>query len=168
MVAQTHPDKKLPALYVLDSIVKNVGSPYTIFLGHDLYRTFMDAYTAVNEPVRRKLDEMLKTWKEPVPGSIETRSVFPIENIRPIENALIKARTAAVQQQQEQMRRQHELLTRGRPTATPPTGWRNTATPPMTITRYPPPPGYIPPPQSNGAAPVGSRLTLCPILLPIG
>ena len=134
--------------------MKNVGSPYTIFLGHDLYRTFMDAYTAVNEPVRRKLDEMLKTWKEPVPGSIETRSVFPIENIRPIENALIKARTAAVQQQQEQMRRQHELLTRGRPTATPPTGWRSTATPPTAINRYPPPHGYVPSVPLNGAQPV--------------
>ena len=114
----------------------------------------MDAYTAVSEPVRRKLDEMLKTWKEPVPGSIETRPVFPLETIRPIENALIKARTAAIQQQTEQMRRQHELLNRGRPTATPPTGWRNTGTPPMVITRYPPPTGYVAPTQVNGAVPV--------------
>ncbi|GAB1193152.1 hypothetical protein APSETT444_002355 [Aspergillus pseudonomiae] len=118
-IRTTPPAQKLPALYVVDSIVKNVGTPYTLFLGRNMYQTFMNAYTLVDSPTRRKLDEMLKTWKEPVPGSLDTRPVFPPEVTRGIESALIKARTAALQQQQA--RSQQEVLTRGRadPRSTP-------------------------------------------------
>lgn len=101
----------------------------------------MNAYSLVNNQVRRKLDEMLKTWKEPVPGSLDPRPVFPAETIRPIENALIKARTAAVQaQQQQQSRAQQEMMARGRPMATPNPQWRNTPTPPQARSPYYPPP----------------------------
>ncbi|KAJ0423839.1 hypothetical protein BJY00DRAFT_277523 [Aspergillus carlsbadensis] len=130
----TPPAQKLPALYVADSIVKNVGTPYTLFLGRNLYQTFMNAYTLVDSQTRRKLDEMLKTWKEPVPGSLDTRPVFPLEITRSIENALIKARTAALQQQQA--RGQQDVYSRGR-VGTPP-GWPNTSTPPQNAARYPP------------------------------
>ncbi|KAA6409587.1 MAG: mRNA cleavage factor complex component Pcf11 [Lasallia pustulata] len=133
------PDRKLPALYVLDSVVKNVGTPYTLFLGRNLYQTFMDAYSLVNSQIRKKLDEMLKTWKEPVPGSLETRPVFPVEITRPIENALIKAKTMAVQQQQQQARGQLEMFNRNRSMATPNGSFRNTPTPPQNNARYPPP-----------------------------
>lgn len=106
----------------------------------------MNAYSLVNNQVRRKLDEMLKTWKEPVPGSLDPRPVFPAETIRPIENALIKARTAAVQaQQQQQSRAQQETMARGRPMATPNPQWRNTPTPPQARG-----PSYPPPQQMYG------------------
>ncbi|KAL2824702.1 hypothetical protein BJY01DRAFT_230397 [Aspergillus pseudoustus] len=130
----TPPAQKLPALYVVDSIVKNVGTPYTLFLGRNMYQTFMNAYTLVDSQTRRKLDEMLKTWKEPVPGSLDTRPVFPPDVTRSIENALIKARTAALQQQQA--RGQPDVYSRGR-VGTPP-GWSNTPTPPQNASRYPP------------------------------
>ncbi|KAL2825429.1 hypothetical protein BDW59DRAFT_146201 [Aspergillus cavernicola] len=133
-IRATPPAQKLPALYVVDSIVKNVGTPYTLFLGRNLYQTFMNAYTLVDSQTRRKLDEMLKTWKEPVPGSLDTRPVFPPDITRSIENALIKARTAALQQQQA--RGQPDVFNRGR-VATPP-GWTNTPTPPQNAARYPP------------------------------
>ncbi|PLB39205.1 putative mRNA cleavage factor complex component Pcf11 [Aspergillus candidus] len=133
-IRTTPPAQKLPALYVVDSIVKNVGTPYTLFLGRNMYQTFMNAYTLVDSQTRRKLDEMLKTWKEPVPGSLDTRPVFPPDITRSIESALIKARTAALQQQQA--RGQQEVLGRGR-VGTPP-GWGNTPTPPQGIPRHPP------------------------------
>ncbi len=95
--------------------MKNVGTPYTLFFGRKLYQTFMDAYASVDNTTRRKMDEMLKTWKEPVPGSIDPRPVFPPEVVRPIENALIKARTNALQAQQEHARGQQQILGRGRP-----------------------------------------------------
>jgi len=79
----------------------------------------MEAYALVDNNTRRKMDEMLKTWKEPVPGSIDTRPVFPPEVTRPIENALIKARTSAVQAQQEQLRSQQQFMGRGRPSGSP-------------------------------------------------
>ncbi|KAL7623854.1 mRNA 3' end processing factor [Parahypoxylon ruwenzoriense] len=130
-IKRVAPHKKLPALYLLDSIVKNVGTPYTLFFGRKLYQTFMDAYASVDPGTRRKMDEMLKTWKEPIPGSIDTRPVFPPDVVRPIENALIKARTNALQAQQEQMRSQQQLLGRGRPLAQG-MPYRETPTPPGT------------------------------------
>ncbi|KAK2755685.1 hypothetical protein FQN54_005834 [Arachnomyces sp. PD_36] len=133
-IRTTPPAQKLPALYVVDSVVKNVGTPYTLFLGRNLYQTFMNAYTLVDSQTRKKLDEMLKTWKEPVPGSLDTRPVFPAEITRSIENALIKARTAALQQQQT---RPQEKLGRARGTATPPGPWRNTPTPPQAAPHHP-------------------------------
>ena len=101
---------------MLDSLAKNVGTPYTLYLGHNLYDTFMNAYVLVDSLIRKKLDEMLKTWKEPVPGSLDTRPVFPLEKSRQIENALIKARTNALARQQVQ----------ARPMQTPPHQFRNT------------------------------------------
>lgn len=106
----------------------------------------MNAYTLVDSQTRKKLDEMLKTWKEPVPGSLDTRPVFPVEITRSIENALIKARTAALQQQQA--RSQQELLGRGRGVATSP-GWSNTLTPPQAAMRYPSSSNQNFPPQYN-------------------
>ncbi|KAG9243156.1 hypothetical protein BJ878DRAFT_543565 [Calycina marina] len=127
-IKQTSPQKKLPAFYVLDSIVKNVGTPYTLFFGRQLYATFMEAYVLVDNSTRRKMDEMLKTWKEPVPGTtVGTAPVFPPEVTRPIENALIKARTSAVQAQQQQMRGQQQLM-----------GGRGASVTPYTETPTPP------------------------------
>ena len=122
----------------------------------------MNAYSLVNNQVRRKLDEMLKTWKEPVPGSLDPRPVFPAETIRPIENALIKARTAAVQaQQQQQSRAQQEMMARSRPMATPNPQWRSTPTPPQTRGPYYPPPQQMYNQQSipNGNYQVNSTFT---------
>ncbi|KAF3483559.1 mRNA cleavage factor complex component Pcf11 [Arthroderma uncinatum] len=147
-IRNTPPSQKLPALYVVDSVVKNVGTPYTLFLGRNLYQTFMNAYTLVDSQTRKKLDEMLKTWKEPVPGSLDPRPVFPVEVTRNIENALIKARTAALQQQQT--RSQQEAMSLGRGVGTPPPAWRNTPTPPQGASRYPAVHGYNQQMPSNG------------------
>jgi hypothetical protein len=109
----------------------------------------MNAYTLVDSQTRRKLDEMLKTWKEPVPGSLDSRPVFPPEITRSIESALIKARTAALQQQQA--RSQQDVLTRGR-VGTPP-GWGNSPTPPQNLARYPPSANSTPPMPYNRNGP---------------
>jgi pre-mRNA cleavage complex 2 protein Pcf11 len=120
---------------VLDSIIKNVGTPYTVYLGRNLYNTFMGAYTLVDPMTRRAMDNLLKTWKEPVPGLLDTKPVFGQEITRPIENALIKAKTAALQNQR---------TVPGQPPFT------NTPTPPQFNGNYPlqhqaqhhqPPPG---------------------------
>ncbi|KAI9815736.1 MAG: hypothetical protein M1827_002132 [Pycnora praestabilis] len=143
------PDRKLPALYVVDSIVKNIGTPYTLFFGRNLYQTFMNAYLLVGAQTRKNMDAMLKTWKEPVPGSLDTRPVFPIDVTRGIENALIKARTAAVKQEQ-QSRNQQRVPGRPNPMATPQISWRNTPTPPQYAGRYAPPQAVNLPTQTNG------------------
>ncbi|KAL8696912.1 MAG: hypothetical protein Q9224_002556 [Gallowayella concinna] len=159
-VLETHirnvpPDRKLPAFYVLDSIAKNVGGAYTRCLGQNLYHTFMNAYASVQAPIRKKLDEMVKTWKEPVPGSSDMRPVFPADITRPIETNLIKFRTLAFQAAQQQQRQQGPIMSQGMnppyAVAAAQPDWRNTATPPQTSGYYPPAntQGY---PQPNGYA----------------
>ncbi|MCJ1234159.1 hypothetical protein MMC14_002117 [Varicellaria rhodocarpa] len=139
IIRHTPPDRKLPALYVLDSIAKNIGTPYNLFLGQNLYSTFMDAYSLVDTGVRKKLDEMLKTWKNPVPGSQETRPVFPPDITKRIENALIQAKTATLRQQQQQAQNQENMLRRRFPTMKPSMPYQNTPTPPQNSSCYPPP-----------------------------
>lgn len=96
------PSRKLPALYVLDSLVKNIGSPYTVYFGRNLHETYMLAYSQVDQAVRRKLEEMLKTWREPVPGSLSSTPVFPLQSTQSIMDALnrYKASTAGRAPQQ--------------------------------------------------------------------
>ncbi|KAF4554006.1 Hypothetical protein D9617_5g068810 [Elsinoe fawcettii] len=94
-IRTTAPTKKLPSLYVLDSIVKNVGSPYTIYLARNLFSTFMDAYTLVDPRTRRSMESMLGTWKDPVPGSMEPTPVFPPETTQVIETALAKVKAVS-------------------------------------------------------------------------
>ncbi|KAL8732239.1 MAG: hypothetical protein Q9181_004026 [Wetmoreana brouardii] len=136
------PERKLPALYVLDSIAKNVGGAYSVILGRNLFKTFMDAYSLVPPQIRRKLDEMVKTWKEPVPGSTNPRPVFPPETTRPIETALIRFRTLAFQTAQQDQRQQrpsvssHNMMNPSYPVATPQPQWRDTATPPQSNGYY--------------------------------
>ncbi|OIW27563.1 hypothetical protein CONLIGDRAFT_438724 [Coniochaeta ligniaria NRRL 30616] len=163
-IKKVPPQRKLPALYVLDSIVKNVGTPYTLFFGRKLYNTFMDAYASVDNQTRRKMDEMLKTWKEPVPGSIDTRPVFPPDVVRPIENALIKARTTALHAQQESIRGQQALLSGRRQQPPPP--YRETPTPPgfRPGPQQPPSYGQHPPPGMNGHPPAPQMPQSYPIL----
>ena len=124
--SQVPPPKTLPALYVLDSVVKNVPTPYSLYFGPKLYSIFMNAYTKVDKDTRRKMDEMLRTWKEPVPGSISTKPVFPPEVVRPIEHALIAARNVAFVANHNSFQGQQQLLRGARPpareTPTPPTG----------------------------------------------
>ncbi|KAH8168956.1 mRNA cleavage factor complex component Pcf11 [Sarocladium implicatum] len=118
-ILKAAPNKKLPALYVLDSIVKNVGTPYTLYLGRNIFKTFMESYAVAGPEVRRRMEEMLKTWTQPVTGSLDTRPVFNPDLIRPIENALMKYKQATMTQ----------APIPGRPRSAVP-GQRDTPTPP--------------------------------------
>ena len=99
----------------------------------------MNAYTLLNHNVRRKLEEMLDTWEQPVPGSLDQRPVFPIETIRPIKNALHKARSAAAERSQQEQARTQQMIARQRPIVMPNTQWRSTPTPPQANTDFSPP-----------------------------
>ena len=103
----------------------------------------MHAYASVNEGTRRKLDEMLQTWKQPVTGSLDSRPVFPLDVTIPIDNGLLKARTAFVQQHQQQQFKSQQELARSRGIPTPINGYRNTPTPPQAN-------GQFRPPQAQG------------------
>lgn len=134
-----------------------MGTPYTIYLGRNLYSTFMDAYTLVDGATRKSMEGMLKTWKEPVPGTMDPRPVFPPEVTRVIENALIRARTAAVQQSQQTKLRQPFHLP-PRPTSAQ---YRDTPTPPpQHNAMY----GHAPPPQFQHNGYPGQQVRSPPVV----
>jgi pre-mRNA cleavage complex 2 protein Pcf11 len=136
---------------LLDSIVKNVGTPYTLFLGRHLYGTFMEAYALADNGVRQRMEVMLKTWKKPVPGSIDTRPVFPPEVTGPIENALIKARTSAMEAHQQYSRSQPPGV---RPRPGSAAAYRDTPTPPNGARQATPSSQqFLNPPNSFGTVP---------------
>jgi pre-mRNA cleavage complex 2 protein Pcf11 len=120
------PQFKLPALYVLDSIVKNVGTPYTVYLGRNLYRTFMSAYSVVPDSTRKAMEGLVRTWKQPVPESMDPRPVFSSQVTGDIEDTLNKMRAAQMQTAPAQ-RPVHALPPRPVTNA----AWRNTPTPPQ-------------------------------------
>ncbi|KIV99945.1 uncharacterized protein PV09_08462 [Verruconis gallopava] len=91
-IRKTRPEYKLPGLYLLDSLVKHIGTPYTVYLSRNLYRTFFDAYTVVDNNTRRAMEELFRSWLQPVPESRDPRPVFPPEVTQPIEAALSKMR----------------------------------------------------------------------------
>uniref|UniRef100_A0A0B7JZA8 CID domain-containing protein n=1 Tax=Bionectria ochroleuca TaxID=29856 RepID=A0A0B7JZA8_BIOOC len=148
-ILKTAPSKKLPALYVLDSIVKNVGTPYTLYLGRNIFKTFMEAYTVVDNATRKRMEEMLKTWKQPVAGSMDTRPVFSADLVRPIENALMKAK-AAMMPQAQIPGRPRPGVTPHRETPTPPGMRSATGTPGNYNGQMPYPNGAHPPPGYPG------------------
>jgi pre-mRNA cleavage complex 2 protein Pcf11 len=123
---QTQPQFKLPALYVLDSIVKNVGTPYTVYLGRNLFRTFMDAYLVMPDATRKAMEGLVRTWKQPVPESMDPRPVFSSQVTGDIEETLNKMRAAQAQTSPAQ-RPVHALPPRPVINA----AWRNTPTPPQ-------------------------------------
>lgn len=121
----------------------------------------MEAYASFDGPMRRKMEEMLQTWKAPVPGSVDKRPVFPLDTTRPIENALIKARTNAMRADQEHSRAQQALP--GVPGGRPRPGsaaafpgqaagqpYRHTPTPPAARPVYSAPPASVPQRTASG------------------
>ncbi|KAL1601627.1 mRNA 3' end processing factor [Paraconiothyrium brasiliense] len=133
-IRTARPEWRLPSLYVLDSIVKNIGTPYTVYLGRGLYKTFMEAYSKVDQPTRKAMEGLLRTWKQPVPESMDSRPVFPPEMTSDIENALNKMRS--VQAQMQSQRQVHALPARPAMAA----AWRNTPTPPQNGAHFGAPP----------------------------
>lgn len=129
--------------------MKNVGTPYTVYFGRNLYNTFMNAYTLVDGNVRKKLDETLKTWREPVPGSLSSTPVFRLDITQRIVDALSKARLAA---QQNRSHNQSTVLPGSRMAIAHTQPFRNTPTPPQNLLNYGRPLYANPtqPPSRNG------------------
>lgn len=105
----------------------------------------MDAYTLVDNQIRKKLEEMLHTWKQSPVGAPSSAPVFPPEITRKIENALIKAKTVAISLQQKEAKRQQERMV----------GIGRSTTPSMPYRSSPMPVSGIP--ALNGLLPDGGR-----------
>ncbi|CDU25413.1 related to PCF11 component of pre-mRNA 3`-end processing factor CF I [Sporisorium scitamineum] len=84
-IMQSHPSIRLPALYTLDSISKNIGHPYTQLWAARIVPIFLESYRLVDQPTKLRMEELLATWKTAGPGA---RALFG-DNVQwSIERAL--------------------------------------------------------------------------------
>lgn len=84
------PEQKLFVLYLLDSICKNVGSPYNIVFGDDIFKLFSYVYLLVGDAVRQKMVNLFETWKLTKAKGMNI-PLFPDEQMEKIENLLLQA-----------------------------------------------------------------------------
>ncbi|KAF9280013.1 hypothetical protein BGZ68_007554 [Mortierella alpina] len=56
------PNQKLPTLYLIDSIIKNVGGPYLNLFGRTIVNLFLDAYAVVDSSAKASFEKVLGTW----------------------------------------------------------------------------------------------------------
>ncbi|RCH82844.1 hypothetical protein CU098_000588, partial [Rhizopus stolonifer] len=81
--------QKLPVLYLIDSICKNVGGIYISYFSRNMVNVFLDAYTLTDTTVRKSFERLLQTWKNGMPGG---QPVFPRHVIEPIERSIVYIR----------------------------------------------------------------------------
>ncbi|XP_070503584.1 pre-mRNA cleavage complex 2 protein Pcf11 isoform X2 [Chironomus tepperi] len=66
-LAQVSFDVKLPILYLIDSIVKNVGAKYKQLFAQNIVNIFCGVFEKVNEKVREKMFNLRQTWNDVFP-----------------------------------------------------------------------------------------------------
>lgn len=74
--------QKLPTLYLIDSIIKNVGGPYLNQFARTIVTLFLDAYAVVDPPAKASFEKVLGTWPN------WTSQLFPKELIVKIEQGV--------------------------------------------------------------------------------
>lgn len=82
------PPSKLPAMYLLDSICKNLPAPYAALFTPTVFKLYTETFVAVQEAVRIKLGELFTTWTAPQANG---QPLFPHEVLRKIDNFLAQA-----------------------------------------------------------------------------
>uniref|UniRef100_A0A8C6WUS9 Pre-mRNA cleavage complex 2 protein Pcf11 n=1 Tax=Neogobius melanostomus TaxID=47308 RepID=A0A8C6WUS9_9GOBI len=85
--------EKLPVLYLVDSIVKNVGRDYLTVFAKNLIPSFICVFEKVDENTRKSLFKLRSTWDEVFPAKklyaldVRVSSVDPAWPIKPLPPA---------------------------------------------------------------------------------
>jgi len=62
-IQQIQPHRKLVLLYVMDSIIKSVGEPYTRMMMLNLVAIFSGAFHEVDNSTRMQMIKLLNSWQ---------------------------------------------------------------------------------------------------------
>ncbi|KAG0205095.1 hypothetical protein BGX28_003195 [Mortierella sp. GBA30] len=76
------PNQKLPTLYLIDSIIKNVGGRYLSLFGRTIVNMFLEAYAVVDSSAKASFEKVLGTWPN------WTSQLFPRDIIVKIERGV--------------------------------------------------------------------------------
>ncbi|XP_037871150.1 pre-mRNA cleavage complex 2 protein Pcf11 isoform X2 [Bombyx mori] len=66
---KVHPDIKLPVLYLVDSIIKNVGGAYTQKFSQSIVNMFTRTFKQVDEKIRSQMFKLRETWHDVFPAT---------------------------------------------------------------------------------------------------
>ncbi|CAG9762223.1 unnamed protein product [Ceutorhynchus assimilis] len=66
-LAKVNTDVKLPILYLIDCIVKNVGDTYKGLFSHNIVATFCNVFKVVDEKTRLEMFKLRQTWNDVFP-----------------------------------------------------------------------------------------------------
>jgi pre-mRNA cleavage complex 2 protein Pcf11 len=76
---------KLPAFYLLDMISKNIYDPYARLFSGFITPLFLESYHQVDDATRKKMDELVITWRTGAPSGKE---LFGLHAQRSIEHGI--------------------------------------------------------------------------------
>ncbi|XP_041863791.1 pre-mRNA cleavage complex 2 protein Pcf11 [Melanotaenia boesemani] len=102
--------EKLPVLYLVDSIVKNVGGEYLAVFAKNLITSFICVFEKVDENTRKSLFKLRSTWDEVFPPkklyALDVRvnsldPAWPIKPLPPTVNASIHVNPRFLKQPEE-------------------------------------------------------------------
>ncbi|XP_048348967.1 pre-mRNA cleavage complex 2 protein Pcf11 isoform X1 [Sphaerodactylus townsendi] len=89
-IAKAPANEKLPVMYLMDSIVKNVGREYLSAFPKNLVATFVNVFEKVDENTRKSLFKLRSTWDEIFPLKklyaldVRVNSIDPAWPIKPL------------------------------------------------------------------------------------
>lgn len=93
-IERAPPHAKLPLMYLLDSISKNVGAPYTTHVFPPfLAGMFLQVYRQVDGVTKTDMEKMLRTWRQGGVGGVE---LFGPEVRMNIESGIYGRETASM------------------------------------------------------------------------